>query len=167
MNRLARRVLGPLALLCAAAAFAQSPAPLQVEDAWARMSVPGQMATGAFMRLTAREPLSLVGGSSPVAGAVEVHEMKLDGDVMRMRALPSLALPAGKTVELKPGGLHLMLLDLKAPLKRDTQVPVTLLLRDAQGAERKLELQLPVRAAAPAAGGATRMDHSHHHNHKP
>ena len=166
MTRFARLALAPLALLCAAAALAQSTAPLvQVEDAWARASVAGQKASGAFMRLTAREPLSLVGGSSPVAGAVEVHEMKLDGDVMRMRALPSLDLPAGKAVEFKPGGYHLMLQDLKAPLQRDTQVPVTLLLREAQGAERKLELQLPVRAAAPSAGSATKMDHSHHHKH--
>lgn len=162
MTRFARRAVAPLALLCAAA-FAQTTPPLvQVEDAWARMSVSGQKASGAFMRLTAREPLSLVGASSPVAGAVEVHEMKLEGDVMRMRALPSLALPAGKAVEFKPGGYHLMLQDLKAPLLRDTQIPVTLLLRDAKGAERKLELQLPVRAAAPSAGAAMRMDHQHH-----
>lgn len=153
-----------LAFSCAGAALAQSAAsPLvQVDDAWARQSVAGQRASGAFMRLTAREPLSIVGGSSPVAAAVEVHEMKLEGDVMRMRALPALLLPAGKAVEFKPGGYHLMLLDLKQPLQRDTQVPVTLVLRDAQGVERTLQLQLPVRAAAAPAGTAHRANHSSH-----
>lgn len=160
---LSRGAAALLAFSCAGAALAQAAAPLvQVDDAWARQSVAGQKASGAFMRLTAREPLSVVGGSSPVAAAVEVHEMKLEGDVMRMRALPALELPAGKTVELKPGGYHLMLLDLKQPLQRDTQVPVTLVLRDAQGVERTLQLQLPVRAAAAPAGTAHRADHSSH-----
>ena len=70
------------------------------------------------MTLTAREPLSLVGVATPVAGVAEVHEMKMEGEVMKMRAVPALELPAGKPVELKPGGYHLMLMDLKAPLRR-------------------------------------------------
>ena len=73
----------------------------------------GPKATGAFMRLTAAQATSLVRAESPAAGVTEVHEMKMDGDVMKMRAVPSLALPAGKAVELKPGGYHVMLMDLK------------------------------------------------------
>lgn len=76
--------------------------------------------------------------------------MKMDGDVMKMRALPVLDLPAGKTVELKPGGYHIMLLDLKAPLAKDTTVPVTLTFKDAKGTESKQELNLPVGTTAPA-----------------
>lgn len=139
-----------VSLLLAAAAQAQAPAPVKVEAAWARASVQGQMGTGAFMNLTASQPLSLVGVSSPAAGLAEVHEMKMEGDVMRMRPIGQLALPAGKTVELKPGGYHLMLLDLKAPLMPGSSVPVTLRLRDAKGAESRLDLQLPVATRAPA-----------------
>ncbi len=124
----------------------------------------GQSGTGAFMRLTATEPMTLVGVASPVAGVAEVHEMKLEGDVMRMRAIPSLALPAGKAVDLRPGGHHLMLMDLKAPLKPDTRVPLTLLLRDAKGAERRVELQVAVSARSPAAT-ASDAGHGHGHGH--
>lgn len=139
-----------LSLLLAASAFAQAAPPLKVEGAWARASVQGQMGTGAFMSLTAAQPLSLVGVSSPAAGVAEVHEMKLEGDVMRMRPVSQLDLPAGKAVELKPGGYHVMLLDLKAPLVPGTSVPVTLRLRDGKGVESRLELSLPVATRAPA-----------------
>ena len=133
------------------AAFAQAPA-VQIEGAWARASVQGQKGTGAFMKLTAKEPLALVSASSPVAGVTEVHEMKMEGDVMRMRAVPELALPAGQAVELKPGGYHVMLMDLKAPLMKDSRVPLTLVFRDAKGAQTRMELSVPVAATPPAAG---------------
>jgi copper(I)-binding protein len=136
-----------------ASASAQPSAPVTVEGAWARASVQGQKGTGAFMTLTAREKLTLVGVATPVAGVAELHEMKMEGDVMQMRAVPALELPAGRKVELKPGGYHLMLMDLKAPLKVDTQVPVTLSFRDAQGQTRTLQLSVPVAARAPAGGG--------------
>jgi copper(I)-binding protein len=104
------------------------------------------------MTLTAREPLTLVGASTPVAGVAEVHEMKMEGDVMRMRAVGKLALPAGQAVELKPGGYHLMLMDLKAPLKANTHIPLTLRFRNAKGAESRLELSVPVAMTPPMAG---------------
>ena len=122
-----------------------------IKDAWVRTTVPGQKGTGAFMKITAKEATRLVGASTPVAGVTEVHEMKMEGDVMRMRALPGLELPAGKTVELKPGGYHVMLMDLKTALPKDSTVPLTLLFKDAKGVESKLELKLPVSAVAPAA----------------
>ena len=124
------------------------------EGAWARASVAGQQATGAFVRLTAKEPLRLVGVRTPAAAVGEIHEMKMEGDVMRMRALDGLDLPAGQTVELKPGGLHLMFQQLKAPLQEGTQVPVTLVFQDAQGAESRLHLQVPVQRMAPKGGEA-------------
>ena len=98
-----------LACLLTGAAFAQT-ASVKVEGAWARATVQGQKGTGAFMKLTAPEGAKLVGATSPAAGVTEVHEMKMEGDVMKMRAMPVLDLPAGKTVELKPGGYHIMLL---------------------------------------------------------
>jgi hypothetical protein len=128
---------------------------VDAEGAWARASVAGQQATGAFVRLTAKEPLRLVGVRTPAAAVGEIHEMKMEGDVMRMRALDGLDLPAGQTVELKPGGLHLMFQQLKAPLQEGTQVPVTLVFQDAQGAESRLHLQVPVQRMAPKGGEAT------------
>ena len=132
--------------------YAQAQAVPKVEGAWVRSAVPGQQGTGAFMKITAAQAMQLVGVSTPVAGTAEVHEMKMDGDVMRMRAISKLELPARQTVELKPGGYHVMLMDLKQPLTPGSTVPLTLTLRDAKGIESKLELKVPV-AAAPAGGG--------------
>ena len=152
-----------LCTLLAAPALAQV-AGVKVEGAWARASVPGQKGTGAFMKLTAPQGARLVSASSPAAGVTEVHEMKLDGDVMRMRAVPVLELPAGKPVELKPGGFHVMLLDLKAPLAKDSTVPLTLTFKDAKGVESKLDLTVPVATSAPGAPAAAPA-HAHGHKH--
>ena len=96
------------ATVLATSLTAWAEAPVQVDAPWARATVAGQQASGAFMRLTAHEPLQLVGVTTPAAAVAEVHEMKMEGDMMKMRAIPSLDLPAGQTVELKPGGYHLM-----------------------------------------------------------
>ena len=129
-------------------ALAQTAA-VKVEGAWARATVLGQKGTGAFMSLTAKEGTTLVGVSSPVAGVAEVHEMKMEGDVMKMRAMSVLDLPAGQRVDLKPGGFHVMLMDLKAPLAKDSTIPMTLLFKNAQGVQSKLDLKLPISTAAP------------------
>jgi copper(I)-binding protein len=146
------RQLSVAALIAAFAAwpaFAQS---VDVKDAWVRVSVQGQKATGAFMKITSRDGARLVSASTPVAGVAEVHEMKMDGNVMKMRAIEGgLELPAGKLVELKPGGFHVMLMDLKATLPKGSTVPLTLVFKDAKGAERKVELTVPV-ATGPAHG---------------
>ena len=123
----------------------------RVEAAWVRSAVAGQQGTGAFMKITAPRPMQLVGASTPVAAVAELHQMKMEGDVMRMRAMPALDLPTGRTVELKPGGYHLMLMDLKQPLAVGSTVPLTLRLRDANGVEHQLELKLPVAIQAPAS----------------
>ncbi len=149
-RNLFRPVAFAAAVLVGSAALAQAQLP-KIEGAWVRSSVPGQQGTGAFMKITAPQPLELVGLSTPAAGLAEVHEMKLEGEIMRMRPLQKLELPAGRTVELKPGGHHLMLQDLKQPLRAGSTVPLTLVFRDAKGAETKLELQLPVSTTAPGA----------------
>jgi periplasmic copper chaperone A len=138
-------------------------ADVAVKDAWVRTSVPGQKASGAFMTLTSKTELRLVGASSPVAGVTEVHEMKMNGDVMQMRAVPSLDLPAGKAVALRPGGFHIMLLDLKAALPKDSTVPLTLMFKDAKGVESKVELMVPVAVASPATKGADAVPNQHKH----
>jgi periplasmic copper chaperone A len=138
--------------------------PVEVQNAWARATVKGQMATGAFMTLTAKEGTKLVGAASPAAGVVQVHEMKMDAGVMKMNEVKGgLELPAGIAVVLKPGGYHVMLMDLKAPLAKDSTVPLTLMFKNAKGVESKLELKVPVTATAPGAMAApAAMDHSMH-----
>lgn len=141
---------------------------VKVEGAWVRTAVPGQMGTGGYMRLTADRDMTLVGVASPIAGVSEVHEMKMNGDVMSMRAVAGgLPLPAGKTIELKPGGLHLMLMDLKQPLPKDSSVPLTLLLKDKAGKDVKINLQVPVsvRAPEPSAAAPKGTNDAAHHKH--
>lgn len=135
------------ALLLSHAALAQT---VQVQGAWARATVQGQQASGAFMRLTAPTDMRLLSVSTPVAGVAEVHEMRMEGDVMKMQAVPGgLALPAGKTVELRPGGYHIMLMDLKLPLKKDSSIPLSLVFVDAKGVQSRTELKVPVSLAPP------------------
>jgi copper(I)-binding protein len=107
--------------------------------------VPQQQGTGAFMRITSAQGARLVGVQSPVAAIAEIHEMKMDGGVMKMAAVPAIELPAGKTVELKPGGYHLMLMGLKQQLRAGDQVPLTLTIEGSGGQKETLELKLPVR----------------------
>ena len=134
---------------------------VEVKDAWARATVQGQKASGAFMTLTAKTDTTLVGVASSVAGLAQVHEMKMDGNVMQMRPLPEgLRLPAGKAVALT-GGFHLMLMDLKVPLQKDTTIPVTLRFKDAKGVESTLDLKVPVSTSAPA-GDAAGHQHGMH-----
>jgi len=133
-----------MAALLALALGAQ--AQTKVEDAWVRGTVAQQKATGLFARITSPAGGRVVSVSSPLAGVAELHEMALEGNVMRMRALPNgLPLPAGQTVELKPGGLHVMLMDLKRPLADGEVVPVTLVVEGAGGKRETLEVKAPVR----------------------
>lgn len=155
------KTLTLLAALVCGTAYAQT---VEVKDAWVRTTVQGQKATGAFMKITAKEGAQLVAASSPVAGVTEVHEMKMDGNIMKMRAVPVLDIPAGQTVELKSGGYHVMLMDLKAPLLKDSSVPLTLVFKDAKGVEEKVELNVPVATVAPGmkAGAMPAMNHGKH-----
>ena len=156
------KVLTASLLIACSTLYAQT---VEVKDAWVRATVPGQKGTGAFMNITAKDGAKLVGVSSPVAGVTEVHEMKMDGDIMRMRAIPALELPAGQTVQLKPGGYHLMLMELKQSLPKDSTVPLTLRLQDAKGVETRMEVSVPVSTAAPGAKAAEKAaDHGAHHH---
>lgn len=135
-----------LTVFIGSAAIAQN---ITVTDGWVRATVQGQNATGAFMKLTAKDGSKLVSVASAAAGVVEIHEMKMDKDVMKMAVMPNgLDLPAGKTVELKPGGYHVMLMDLKSPLAADSSVPVTLIFQDSKGNKTSQELKLPVKSMA-------------------
>jgi copper(I)-binding protein len=152
-------ITAALTTVCAVSALAQN---VTITNAWARATVQGQKATGAFMTLTAKDNAKLVGVSSPVAGVAEIHEMKVEKDVMKMAALPNgLDLPAGKAVELKPGSYHVMLMDLKAPLTKDSTVPVTLTFQDAKGVKSNVEMKVQVGMQAPLMQHPKQMDHKH------
>ncbi len=131
-----------------AAASAQT----AVKDPWVRGTVAQQKATGMFAQLTSAGGGKLVSASSPVAGVVEIHEMAMEGNVMKMRAIPGLDLPAGKAVDLKPGGYHVMLMDLKGPLKEGETVPITLTFVGKDGKRTTQDVKVPVRALTAPAG---------------
>jgi len=164
MARSIRLFASSLFLVCAAvlgapASMAQPAATVDVKDAWVRATVPGQSGTGAFMTLTSHTGGKLVGVSTPAAGVAEVHEMKMDGNTMKMRSVPSIDLPAHAAVELKPGGYHVMLMDLKQPLTNGASVPVTLQFEDAKGARSSVDVNVPVRSAAGTPAPA--KEHKH------
>lgn len=153
-----KSLITSIALACAALTATANGDAVEVKNAWVRATVTGQQATGAFMTLTAKNGIRLVAVSSPAAGVSQVHEMKMDAGVMKMGEVKGgLDLPAGKRVELKSGGYHVMLMDLKAALTQGSVVPLTLVFKDAKGVESKVELKVPVAASAAAA-----MDHSMH-----
>ena len=120
-------------------------AEVTITQPWVRATVPQQKATGAFMVLRADRDAKLVAARSEVAGVVELHEMRMDGDVMKMNPIPSLALPANTDVALKPGGYHVMLLDLKRQMKDGDTIPLTLVVEQADGQREELKLDAPVR----------------------
>ncbi len=147
-----------------ASAWAQSTT-VKVEDAWVRGTVASQKATGAFMRITPSANARLISVSSPAAEVVEIHEMAMENDVMKMRQLPGLDLSAGKATELKPGGYHVMLMGLKAPVTGGDTVPLTLTFEDAAKQRFTQEVQAPVRALG--AGAAMKHDMKPGMQHKP
>lgn len=157
MNTLLRTLLIGATVTLGATAWAQ----VKVDNAWARATVQGQKATGAFMKLTAAQATQLVGVSTPVAGVAEIHEMKMDGGVMKMRGMPVLDLPANQAVELKPGSYHLMLMDLKAPLNKDTSVALTLIFKDAKGVQSQQQVTVPVTTGMPQAAMHEHGTHKH------
>jgi|GEM_PF-533330 len=152
--RLAWRILGGVALCAGAAAHA--PALLTVGNPWVRATVEGQTGSGAYMELTSREDARLTGASASVAERVEVHEMRMDHDMMRMRRLDSLALPKNTTVALDHQ-YHIMLIGLRRQLQVGQTVQLTLHLIDATGARRDQDVLAPVRALNTA------MDHPRPH----
>jgi periplasmic copper chaperone A len=138
------RLLAAALLVTATTALAQ----VKVEGAWARPTVQGQQGGGGFMTLAAVKDDKLVGGSTPVAQRFELHTMAMKGDVMEMREIAAIDLPAGKKVEFKPGGLHVMFIGLKAPLKIGDKVPVTLKFEKAGEVKVDFEIRSRPQAAA-------------------
>jgi copper(I)-binding protein len=154
MKSISRRTaaLAALCLCCAlpAAAGDYKLGPLTIDHPWARPTAPGQSVGGAYLGLRngGTTPDRLLGGSTATAARVEVHEMRMEGDVMRMREIQAIELPAGKGVKLEPGGLHLMLMGLKAPLKVGDKLPLKLRFEKAGEVEVMLVVESKPASAA-------------------
>ncbi|QKF53440.1 copper chaperone PCu(A)C [Pseudomonas graminis] len=129
----------------------------RVEDPWVRATVAGQPSSGAFMRITADTDSTLLNVTSPVAKDVQIHEMSMTNDVMRMGPVDAVPLPAGKTVALDPDGYHVMLMGLNGQIKQGDQVPLTLTVKNARGETEVVNVTAPARAAAAP------MDMAHDH----
>jgi periplasmic copper chaperone A len=155
-------IAGFAALLGAWTISAPVAAQITIKEPWVRATVAAQKATGAFMQISSASDAKLIEAKSPVAGTVEIHEMKMDNNVMKMRAVPDVALPAGKMVELKPGGYHVMMMDLKAQVKEGDTVPLTLVF---EGKDKKRET-VEVKAVAKSLTGAAAKGEMSHEGHK-
>lgn len=129
---------------------------ISVKNAWVRATVPGQNTAGAYMELTCQTRCALLAVESPVAEKAELHTMSMDGGVMRMRQLSKIDLPAKKSVKLDPGGLHVMLINVKQPLKDGDKVPLTLTVQGAGDSKSVVTVDAGVRGVGGAA------QHQHH-----
>lgn len=137
-------------------------ADVSLSGVWVRATVPGQPVSAAYGTVTGNRDLKLVAVASPVAKRAEVHEMKQSsgGDMMQMRAVPSVALPKGRTVLLAPGGMHVMLFEIASPLKAGAVVPLTFTFERGKGDTFAVTVQAPVRTgeARPASVPAAAPD---------
>ena len=154
---LVSRIAIAATLLVAGAAHAQ----VTVQDAWIRATLPQQKATGAFMRLESAQDTKLVGASSPLTATVEVHEMLMQDNVMKMREVPAIEVPAGKPVDLKPGGYHIMLMNLPQQVKAGDDIPLALVFEDKDGKRTTVNVQAPARALNPTPAPHDHGGHKH------
>lgn len=144
-------------LLASAATLPAWAANVSVTDAWARATMPGQKVSGAYMQIRSDADARLVGVSSPAVPRVEVHEMKMDGDVMRMREVKAIELPKGKTVSLEPGGYHIMLMNLTKPIAAGEIIPLVLTV-ESGGTQQTIDVKAEARAPM---GDGMPMRHNH------
>ncbi|MGE4334755.1 MAG: copper chaperone PCu(A)C [Pigmentiphaga sp.] len=155
-----RHVVYGLALLSTLSAWtAQADVQVTITEPWVRATVPQQPATGAFMTLMADQDARLVAADSPVAEQVEIHEMRLENDIMRMRQIPGLDLPRDQKVELRPGGYHIMMLGLHAPVTAGQIVPLTLVVEDRQGQRQAVSVEAAVQALGAQGAGRSHGGH--------
>jgi hypothetical protein len=117
---------------------------VKIDNAWVRATAPGQKVAGGFMNLTADADMALIGGSSPISNSVELHFMRMENGVMEMRQMKEIKLPKGKTVTLEPGDLHVMFIGLKNQVKPGQKVPITLIIKGANGKEQKIAVEAEV-----------------------
>ena len=139
--------LGAVGLL-SFAVVSQAMAQVSVKNAWVRATVGPQKTTGAFLQIETKNEVNLVKVESKAAGMVEIHEMQMDGGVMKMREVEKVNCPAGKVTELSPGGFHIMLMNLKKQAKEGDQIPLILSFEDRQGKKQVVSVNAIVKSMA-------------------
>ncbi len=147
MHRILCMLFLTAGLVGAGASYAQ----ITVTMPWIRATVPGQKVAAAYMEIKSGEPVALVAARSPAAKRTEIHEMKMENNIMKMGPIARLEIPRGKTVALTPGGYHVMMIDILHPLKKGDSVPVTLTFEDRSRKTRTVEVKAEVRDSPPAA----------------
>ncbi|MBI4809477.1 MAG: copper chaperone PCu(A)C [Nitrosomonadales bacterium] len=147
---------GLVALFCAATASA---ADVKVSEAWARATAPGQDSASVQMVITSDKAGALVAGDSGIAKTVEIHTMVMEGNMMKMRAIEELLLPAKTAVSLGADGNHMMLIGLKKPLKAGDSVPFALTIKFADGSKATVKSQALVKPLETT----NNQGHEHHH----
>ena len=123
---------------------AVSTSAIKIENAYTRATMPGQQVAGGFMKIENKGNSvdQLLSASSPASDEVQLHEMAMEGNVMKMRQVKDISVPAGGSVELKPGGLHLMFMSIKAPFSAGDTVPVKLKFAKAGDVELKMPVNV-------------------------
>ena len=144
MHQLFKCILILLTTVFSAISFAGTK-PVTVQDAWVRATAPGQKVGAAYMTLAYDENITLVAADADVAETVEIHSMEMKNGVMKMRSLENLPIQAGKPIKLAPNGLHLMLFDLKKPLKAGEKVALTLCFENKNGEETHQTMTVPIK----------------------
>ncbi len=119
-----------------------------ISNAWVRATAPGQEVGAAYMTLKSAQDTTMIKAETTAAGTVEIHSMTMNDGVMQMRKMDTLLLSAGKPAKLEPGGFHLMLFDLKKPLKAGEQVEFTLHFKDSAGKASEMKLSVPIKASS-------------------
>ncbi|MFM2347629.1 MAG: hypothetical protein RL654_2382 [Pseudomonadota bacterium] len=138
-------------------------AQVSVKDPWVRATVAQQKATGAFMQISSTEPVRLVEARSVAAKIVEIHEMRMDGDRMMMKAVDALDIVPGRTLELKPGSYHVMLIDVVRPVNAGDKVPLTLVIEGRDGKRSTVDVSAEARAMNAVRPAAAEPPHQHQH----
>jgi copper(I)-binding protein len=133
-------------------------AEIVIKDSWVRSTMPEQKVTGVFMKISSDKAVKLVGGNTKIAEIFQLHEMSMQGDVMKMRQVNEIAVEPAKSIELKPGSYHIMLINLKQPVKEGSQVDLNLEFIDESGKKQIVK----VKARASVTGEANPSDHKHH-----
>ena len=121
-----------------------------VSESWIKTTIPGSAVSAAYMQIKSATPFKLIKAESPAAGIVEIHDMKMNDGVMEMKALNAIVIPSNKAVTLKPGGMHVMLMNVKRPINKGDKVPMTLTFEGANMKAVLVTLELVARESAAA-----------------
>ena len=135
-------------------AIAAEDSTINVHQAWARTTAPGQDVGAVYLMIVSKKDTSLVSINTDIAEHAQIHSMSMDNGIMKMRELESLPIPAGKMVSLSPGGIHLMLVGLKKPLKAGEKIALTLEFKDVTGKLSSVNITAPIQTEA--------SEHDHH-----